>query len=220
MGTLYVVGTPIGNLKDLSDRALAVLRDAELVAAEDTRVTGRLLASAGLRRPMVSYRAPVERRALPRLLEALEHGDVALVSDAGTPGISDPGQLLVSAAAAAGHPVLPVPGPSAVGAAVSVSGFGGAGYCFTGYLPRKAGELRRFYRSIEDSERPVVAFESPYRISKSLTALAEVMPDRAIALGRELTKLHEEVLRGTPAEVLAALKGRERGEFTLVISGV
>lgn len=219
LGTLYVVATPIGNLRDLSDRARAVLEGAALIAAEDTRVTGRLLAAAGLKRPMVSYRAPVERRALPRLLEALERGDVALVSDAGTPGVSDPGQVLVSAASAAGHRVLPVPGPSAVAAAVSVSGFGGPGYCFVGYLPRKTGDLRRLFESRRSSERQTVAFESPYRISKSLAVLAEVLPERQIAVGRELTKLHEEVLRGTAGEVLGELRGRERGELTLVIAG-
>lgn len=219
MGTLYVVATPIGNLRDLSDRARAVLEDAGLVAAEDTRVTGRLLAAAGFRKPMISYRAPVERRALPRLLEALEGSDVAIVTDAGTPGVSDPGQALVSAAAAAGHRVLPVPGPSAVAAAVSVSGFGGPGYCFVGFLPRKTGELRRLFESCRSSERQTVAFESPHRISRSLAVLAEVLPGRPIALGRELTKLHEEVLRGTAGEVLEELRGRERGELTLVIAG-
>src|SRR5437879_1851587 len=201
MGTLYVVATPIGNLGDVTARALEVLGSVDLVAAEDTRVTGRLLAAKSLRRPMLSYRAPVERRALPRLLDALARGDVALVSDAGTPSISDPGQQLVAAAWEAGHTVLAVPGPSAVAAAVSIAGFGGPGYCFVGYLPRKAGELRRLFLSLREAERMTVAFESPYRIERSLALLDETLPDRQIAVARELTKLHEEVLRGTPSEV-------------------
>ena len=219
MGTLYVVATPIGNLGDVSARALEVLGSVDLVAAEDTRVTGRLLAAKSLRRPMLSYRAPVERRALPRLLDALAQGDVALVSDAGTPSISDPGQQLVAAAWEAGHQVVAVPGPSAVAAAVSIAGFGGPGYCFVGYLPRKAGELRRLFGSLHDAERATVAFESPYRVDKSLAVLAESLPDRRVALARELTKLHEEVLRGTAAEVRGRLAGRARGEITLVIAG-
>jgi 16S rRNA (cytidine1402-2'-O)-methyltransferase len=219
MGTLYVVATPIGNLGDVTARALEVLGSVDLIAAEDTRVTGRLLAAKSLRKPMLSYRAPVERRALPRLLGALAQGDVALVSDAGTPAISDPGQQLVAAAWQAGHAVVAVPGPSSVAAAVSVAGFPGPGYCFVGYLPRKAGQLRRLFESLQGAERPTVAFESPHRIEKSLAVLGETLPDREIAVARELTKLHEEVLRGTAAEVRGRLAGRARGEITLVISG-
>jgi 16S rRNA (cytidine1402-2'-O)-methyltransferase len=219
MGTLYVVATPIGNLGDVTARALEVLAKVDLVAAEDTRVTGRLLAAKGLRKPMLSYRAPVERRALPRLLGALADGDVALVSDAGTPTVSDPGQKLVAAAWEAGHTVVAIPGPSAVAAAVSVAGFAGPGYCFTGYLPRKPGQLRRLFESLREAERPTVAFESPYRIEKSLGVLEEVLPDRPVAVARELTKLYEEVVRGTAAEVRAGLAGRARGEITLVIAG-
>ena len=214
-----MVATPIGNLEDLSARALRILGEVDVIAAEDTRVTGRLLARHAIRKPMLSYRAPVERRGLPRVLEALERGDVALVSDAGTPAVNDPGQVLVAAAWAAGHRVVPIPGPSAVAAALSASGFGGPGYVFLGYLPRKPGELRRLLTTLADQERPAVAFESPYRVAKALAALAEVLPDRLVMVGRELTKLHEEILRGTPAEVAERLHGRERGEFTLVISG-
>src|SRR5438132_3643560 len=219
MGTLYVVATPIGNYADVTARALEVLSQVQLVAAEDTRVTGRLLAAKSLRKPLMSYRAPVERRSLPRLLDALAVGDVALVSDAGSPTISDPGQALVSAAWEAGHTVVAVPGPSAVTAAVSVAGFGGPGYCFLGYLPRKPGQLRRLFESLTEAERPTVAFESPRRIEKSLGVLEEVLPDRSITLARELTKIHEQVLRGTPATVRAALAGRALGEITLVIAG-
>jgi len=214
-----VVGTPIGNLEDLSARAIRVLGDVSAIAAEDTRVTSRLLARHGIRKPLLSYRAPVEKRGLPRVMAALDEGDVALVSDAGTPTLSDPGQALVTAAWAAGHTVVPVPGPSAVTSALSIAGYGGPGFTFLGYLPRKPGEMRRLLESLRDDARPAVAFESPFRIAKSLRLMAESLPDRSITLTRELTKVHEEVLRGTAAEVLAALGDRARGEFTLVISG-
>jgi len=220
VGTLFVVGTPIGNPEDLSPRALRVLTEASVIAAEDTRVTARLLARHGLRRPMVSHRAPVEARSLPRLLEALGRGDVALVTDAGTPTLSDPGRRLVAAAWEAGHRVVPVPGPSAVTAALSVAGFGGAGFCFAGFLPRRQGELRRFFESLRGVPRPTVVFESPHRLRRSLQVMAEVLPDRPLALARELTKRHEQILRGTPAELLDAVGEPVRGEVTVVISGV
>jgi len=193
---LYVVATPIGNLEDVSARALRVLSEVTAIAAEDTRVTARLLARHNLRKPLISYRAPVERKGLPRVMAAL-----------------------VSAAWAAGHTVVPIPGPSAIAAALSVSGYTGPGFTFAGYLPRKPGEMRRLLQTLADDSRPAVAFESPFRIKRSLALVAEVMPDRAVTVTRELTKLHEEVLRGTATEVAAALGDRVRGEITLVISG-
>jgi 16S rRNA (cytidine1402-2'-O)-methyltransferase len=219
LSKLFVVATPIGNLEDVSARALRVLGEVSAIAAEDTRVTSRLLARNGVRKPLISYRAPVERRGLPRVMAALDDGDVALVSDAGTPTLSDPGQALVTAAWAAGHTVVPIPGPSSVTAALSIAGYGGPGFTFLGYLPRKPGEMRRLLESLREDPRPAVAFESPFRIKKSLGLLAETLPERSITLTRELTKLHEEVLRGTAAEVSAALGERTRGEFTLVVSG-
>ncbi|TME67795.1 MAG: 16S rRNA (cytidine(1402)-2'-O)-methyltransferase [Chloroflexi bacterium] len=216
---LYVVATPIGNLEDVSARALRVLGEVSVIAAEDTRITARLLARHGIRRPLISYRAPVERRGLPRVLAALDEGDVALVSDAGTPTLSDPGQALVTAAWAAGHTVVPIPGPSSVTAALSIAGYGGPGFTFLGYLPRKPGEMRRLLESLRADPRPAVAFESPFRVQKSLALIAESLPERSITVTRELTKMHEEVLRGTASEVSAALGERARGEFTLVISG-
>src|SRR5438046_396538 len=219
MSSLYVVATPIGNLEDISARALRVLSEVSAIAAEDTRVTSRLLARHSIRKPLLSYRAPVERRGLPRVLAALDGGDVALVSDAGTPTLSDPGQALVTAAWDAGHTVVPIPGPSSVTAALSIAGYGGPGFTFLGYLPRKPGEMRRLIDSLREDARPAVAFESPYRVQKSLALIAEALPDRDVTVTRELTKLHEEVLRGTASEVLAALGDRSRGEFTLVISG-
>jgi 16S rRNA (cytidine1402-2'-O)-methyltransferase len=216
---LFVVATPIGNLEDITARALRVLGEVSAIAAEDTRITSRLLARHAIRKPMISYRAPVERRGLPRVMAALDEGDVALVSDAGSPTLSDPGQALVEAAWAAGHTVVPIPGPSAITAALSIAGYGGPGFTFLGYLPRKPGEMRRLLVAIADDPRPAVAFDSPYRVRKSLALLAEVLPKRAVTVARELTKLHEQVLRGTAAEVLAALDDPPRGEFTLVISG-
>jgi 16S rRNA (cytidine1402-2'-O)-methyltransferase len=216
---LFVIGTPIGNLEDVTARALRVLGEVGAIAAEDTRVTARLLGRHGIRKPLISYRAPVERRGLPRVMAALDVGDVALVSDAGTPTVSDPGQALVTAAWAAGHTVVPIPGPSSVTAALSVAGYSGPGFTFLGYLPRKPGEMRRLFASLAEDSRPAIAFESPFRVKKSLAAMADVLPERQVTLTRELTKLHEEVLRGTASEVLAALGDRARGEFTLVISG-
>jgi 16S rRNA (cytidine1402-2'-O)-methyltransferase len=219
LSKLFVVGTPIGNLEDTTARAVRVLGEVGAIAAEDTRVTARLLARHGIRKPLISYRAPVERRGLPRVMSALDEHDVALVSDAGTPTLSDPGQALVEAAWAAGHTVVPIPGPSAVTAILSVAGYGGPGFTFLGYLPRKAGEMRRLLATLAADPRPAVAFESPYRILKSLAVIVEVLPERQLTVGRELTKLHEQVLRGTAGEVIAALGDRARGEFTLVISG-
>lgn len=218
MSTLYVVATPIGNLEDVSPRALRILGEVGAIAAEDTRVTARLLARHGIRKPFVSYRAPVERRGLPRVMAELDQHDVALVSDAGTPTLSDPGQALVTAAWAAGHTVVPIPGPSAVTAALSVAGYGGPGFTFLGYLPRKPGELRRLLAALTGDPRPAVAFDSPYRIRKSLAIIAEVMPQRHLTLTRELTKLHEQIVRGTASEVLAELADPARGEITLVLS--
>ena len=214
-----MVATPIGNLEDVSARALRILSEVGGIAAEDTRVTARLLARHQIRKPMISYRAPVERRGLPRVMAAHAEGDVALVSDAGTPTLSDPGAQLVSAAWSAGHTVVPIPGPSAVAAALSIAGQGGPGFTFVGYLPRKPGDMRRLLRTLVDDPRPAVAFESPYRARKSLALIDEVLPDRPVTLARELTKLHEQVLRGTAAEVAAALGEKVRGEITLVIGG-
>jgi len=219
VSTLFVIGTPIGNLEDTTARAVRVLGEVGAIAAEDTRVTARLLARHGIKTPLISYRAPVERRGLPRVLSALDQNDVALVSDAGTPTVSDPGQALVEAAWAAGHTVVPIPGPSAVTAALSVAGYGGPGFTFLGYLPRKPGEMKRLLATLADDPRPAVAFDSPYRVLKSLAIIAEMMPKRELTVARELTKLHEQVVRGTALNVISALGDRTRGEFTLVISG-
>ena len=213
-----MVGTPIGNLEDLSARAVRILGEVSAIAAEDTRVTSRLLARHGIRKPMLSYHDFRDDHLLGGVA-ALEEGDVALVSDAGTPTLSDPGQALVTAAWAAGHTVVPIPGPSSVTAALSIAGYGGPGFTFVGYLPRKPGEMRRLLESLRADPRPAVAFESPFRIRKSLALIAESLPERRLTVTRELTKVHEEVLRGTASNVLEALGDRARGEFTLVFAG-
>jgi 16S rRNA (cytidine1402-2'-O)-methyltransferase len=220
-GTLYLVGTPIGNLGDMSDRARETLRMVDLVAAEDTRRTGNLLRAFGISTRRVSFFEGNERERTGALLEALREGrDVALVSDAGMPGVSDPGFLLVRACIAEGIDVRVVPGPSAVLAALVVSGLPTDRFAFEGFLPRRAGERRERLRALARDRRTIVLFESPRRVATLLRdALAE-LGDRRMALARELTKLHEEVVRGTVSEVLARVAdATPRGEVVVVLEG-
>ena len=219
-GKLLVVATPIGNLDDLSPRARAAFEAADLVACEDTRHTGRLLAHLGIKKPLLSLHEHNERQRLPRLLADLREGrTVALTSDAGTPLLSDPGFVLVREAAAAGIRIEPIPGPAAPVAALVVSGMPPYPFTFAGFPPPKTGKRRAFYRGWKELGHTLVLFESPHRLVASLEdALAE-LGDRPAAVARELTKLHEEVLRGTLSELLAELKGRAtvKGEVVLVI---
>src|SRR3990170_3026405 len=219
MPTLFVVATPIGNLEDVTLRALRVLREVSLIAAEDTRTTRKLLAHHGIRNRLLSYNDHNKAARIPRLLHALREGDVALVSEGGTPVISDPGLDLVAAALDGGFAVTPVPGPSAVTAALAVSGLASRQFTYLGFLPRRAGERRRLFAALRDDPRAIVAFESPHRLRVSLTALRDALGDRRVAVCRELTKKFEEVFRGTLSEALAHF-GEPRGEFTLVIGGV
>ena len=218
MPSLYVVATPIGNLEDLTFRALRVLREVGLIAAEDTRVTRRLLDRYEIRTPVTSYHEHNKASKLPTLVAALKEKDVALVSDAGTPAISDPGAELVSAAAAAGVPVIPIPGPSAVTSAIAVSGLAIDKFVYLGFLPRKRTERRRLLLPLGRDTRALVAFETPRRLKGSLEEIRDTLGDRRIAVCRELTKLYEEVFRGTVSEALAYFE-RPRGEFTFVIAG-
>ncbi len=220
-GRLYLVGTPIGNLGDLSDRARETLESAEIVAAEDTRRTGRLLAHLGIKRPMLSLFEGNERERTKQLLARLREGkDVALVTDAGMPSISDPGFVLVRACVEEGIDVRVVPGPSAVTAALAVSGLPVDRFVFEGFLPRRAGERRQRLRALAHDPRTVVVFESPVRVATLLRDVLVELGDRRMALARELTKLHEEVVRGRVAEVLARLADSEpRGEVVVVIEG-
>jgi 16S rRNA (cytidine1402-2'-O)-methyltransferase len=221
-GTLLVVATPIGNLGDLSPRAREALARADLVACEDTRHTGRLLAQLGIKKPLLSLHEHNERRRLPRLLADLAEGrTIALASDAGTPLLSDPGYLLVRAAAAQGARVEAIPGPSAVLAALVVSGLPPHPFTFAGFPPPKPGRRRAFYRGLAGLGHTVVVFESPHRLLASLDDALSELGDRPAAVGRELTKLHEEVLRGSLGEIAAALRARPalKGEFVLVLGG-
>jgi 16S rRNA (cytidine1402-2'-O)-methyltransferase len=221
-GRLVLVATPIGNLEDLSPRAARALAEADLVACEDTRRTGRLLAGLGLAKPLLSLHEHNERARLPRLLEALAEGKVvAVASDAGTPLLSDPGFPLVRAAIEAGHRVEPVPGPSAALAALVASGLPPYPFTFAGFPPPKSGRRRTFYRSLAALDHTLVLYESPHRLLKSLSDARAELGDRRAAVGRELTKLHEELLYGRLSELEAALGARPSllGEFVLVVAG-
>jgi len=219
MPTLYVVATPIGNLEDVTLRALRVLREVSLIAAEDTRTTRKLLAHYDIRARLISYNEHNKAARTPRLLAALRDGDVALVSEGGTPVISDPGQDLVTAALEAGFTVTPIPGPSAVTAALAVSGLSTRQFTYLGFLPRRAGERRRLFAALRDDPRTIVAFESPHRLLRSLSDMHAEWSERRIAVCRELTKLFEEVFRGSISEALEHFADRPRGEFTLVVEG-
>ncbi len=219
-GTLYVVATPIGNLEDITLRALRVLRDdVQLIACEDTRQTHKLLDHYGIRKPLVSYHEHNEAARVPEILEAINQGDnVALVSDAGTPLLSDPGYRVVTAAIAAGVQVVPVPGACAVLAALAGSGLPTDEFWFVGFLPAKAGPRRKLLAEIAAHEGTVVAYESPHRIIETLSDVTEILSNRPIVLARELTKMYEEFIHGTAAEVSARLtKNQARGEMTLLI---
>ena len=219
MPTLYVVGTPIGNLEDVTLRALRVLGEVGLIAAEDTRVTRKLLDRYAIRTPLTSYGDHNKVSKLPQLLDALANVDVAVVSDAGMPGVNDPGQELVSAALTAGFHAVPVPGPSALTAAIAVSGLPVGQFFYLGFMPRKRVERRRLLGEAAASSRTVVAFETRYRLKASLEDVLDVLGDRRITICRELTKLHEEIFRGAVSEALTHFEA-PRGEFTLVIEGV
>jgi 16S rRNA (cytidine1402-2'-O)-methyltransferase len=220
-GHLYVVGTPIGNLGDLSDRARETLAAVDLVVAEDTRRTGKLLAHAGIRARMISLFEGNERQRIDELLERLSEGaTVALVSDAGMPAVSDPGFRLLRAAVEAGIGISVVPGPSAVTAALVVSGLPTDRWVFEGFLPRRPSERRSRLRALAHDPRTVVLFESPLRVVTLLRDVLVELGDRRAAVARELTKIHEEVLRGRVSEVLAMLLDSEpRGEIVVVLEG-
>ena len=220
MGTLYLVATPIGNLEDLSPRAVRTLREARLIAAEDTRVTRKLLTHFDLHTPLTSYFEHNKLAKLDSILAALTQGDVALVSDAGTPAINDPGYELVRAALEAGHKVCPIPGPSAPLAALAASGLPTDAFLYLGYLPRKASERRALAGQIAILSYTLILLESPHRLLDSLADLLSAFGDREIAIARELTKVHEEIWRGPISAALEYFTQNEpRGEFTLVVEG-
>ncbi len=221
MGTLYLVATPIGNLADITQRAIDTLRDVRCIAAEDTRHTGKLLGHYQIDTPLISYHEYSKQTRIERVLNELAAGDVALVSDAGTPGLSDPGYRLVRAALDAGHAVTPVPGPSAPIAALVASGLPTDSYIFLGYLPRKISERHSVLENLADERRTLILFEVPHRLRQALDDMISIFgPQRPAAVCRELTKMHEEILRGSLQTIRAHFSGVEpRGEFTLVIGG-
>jgi 16S rRNA (cytidine1402-2'-O)-methyltransferase len=218
MPTLYIVATPIGNLEDVSLRALRVLREVKLIAAEDTRKTRRLLTTYDIKTPVTSYFEHNKQTKLDYILNRLEEGDVALVSEAGMPGISDPGYELVVAASQRGIKVIPVPGPSAVTTALAVSGLPTDRFTCIGFLPNKASARRRALESVAGETGTIIVFEAPHRLPAALDDILLVLGDRRLAVCRELTKLHEEVFRGTVNGARSYFK-EPRGEFTLVIEG-
>ena len=218
MPVLYVVATPIGNLEDISLRALRVLREVKLIAAEDTRKTRRLLTAYDIKTPMTSYYEHNKLTKLDYILDQLKEADVALVSEAGMPGISDPGYELLVATGRHNIPVVPVPGPSAITTALAVSGLPTDRFIYIGFLPNKAGARRRILESVADEPGTIIALEAPHRLTAALDDILNTLSDRRIAVCRELTKLHEEVFRGTVSEAMTHFTG-PRGEFTLVIEG-
>ena len=221
VGTLYVVATPIGNLEDITLRALRVLKEVDLIAAEDTRHTRKLLAHYNISTPLTSYYDQIERRKAPALIDKLKAGDsIALVSDAGTPGIADPGYRLVQGAWAAGIRVVPLPGPSMLTALLSIGGLPTDRCVFEGFLPAKKTQRRKVLLQLQAESRTLVVFESPHRLQETLADMQDIFGDRQAVIGRELTKMFEEVLRGTLGELRTRFHKREiRGEVALLVAG-
>jgi 16S rRNA (cytidine1402-2'-O)-methyltransferase len=222
MATLYIIGTPIGNLGDISFRAVEILKTVDLVACEDTRRTLKLLSHLGIRVKMLSCRSRNEEFAAEKVLEALKQGQtVAYASDAGTPALSDPGAVLARMAAEAGHDVIPIPGPSAFAALLSIAGGRDKTVVFEGFLSPKPGRRKSRLKELMAMDAACVLYESPFRVIKLLTNIAEIDKGRYICVGREMTKIHEEYIRGPAAEVLGILsrKKEQIGEFSLYISG-
>lgn len=219
-GTLYLVATPIGNLEDITLRALRILRECDVIAAEDTRHTGRLLQHYGISRPLISYFKFNEARRSEEIVNRLRGGEkVALVTDAGTPGISDPGERVVRAVLAAGCRVEAAPGPCALIAGLTASGLPADEFYYAGFLPHKSGQRRKQVERLALIPATLVLYESPYRIEKLLTELTDVFADRQVVLARELTKKFEEFLRGAPADLLEHFRTRKpKGEFVVLIA--
>lgn len=217
-GTLFVVATPIGNLKDITVRAVETLRTVDVVACEDTRRTEKLMRHLEIHRPLVRYDEHTHVKASRRLVDEMQSGkSVALVTDAGTPGVSDPGTRLVADVLAEGIKVEPIPGPSAVSAAISVSGFGKEGYVFLGFLPPRKGRAKRILQEAFGLGRKVAIFESPYRVEDTLSMVSEVAPEAHIVLAREMTKIHEEFIRGDIEKIRTYVqKAPLKGEVVMV----
>lgn len=223
MSTLYIVGTPIGNLGDITYRAVETLKNVDVVAAEDTRHTLQLLTHLKIRKPLISCRAQNEKIAAQKIIQLMDEGkNIAFASDAGTPGISDPGAILAGLVRKAGHSVVPIPGPSAFATLASVAGAGGKTLIFEGFLSPKPGKRRSRLKELLSTEDAIVLYESPFRIVKLLTDIADIDNNRRVVVGRELTKLHEEIVEGTAAELRDDFTSRAsiKGEFAVFISGI
>jgi 16S rRNA (cytidine1402-2'-O)-methyltransferase len=218
MPVLYIIATPIGNLEDISLRALRLLREVQLIAAEDTRTTRRLLNAYNIKTPLTSYHEHSKRAKLNYLLDYLEKEDLALVSEAGMPGLSDPGYELIVAAVERGIPVVPIPGASAVITALVVSGLPTDQFLYVGFLPRRKGQRQRLLNAIVDEPRTIVAFETPHRLREALSEIGEILGNRRLCVCRELTKVHEEIFRGRVNQAREHF-AEPRGEFSLVIEG-
>ena len=218
MSALYVIATPIGNLEDISMRALRLLREVKLIAAEDTRTTRHLLGAHDIKTPLTSYHEHSKRAKLDYLLDFLEREDLALVSEAGMPGLSDPGYDLIVAAIEHGVTVVPIPGASAVITALAVSGLPTDQFLYVGFLPRRKGQRQRILSSILEEPRTIVAFETPHRLNEALLDIEEILGNRRISVCRELTKVHEEIFRGRVSQAREHFV-KPRGEFTLVVEG-
>jgi len=220
-GTLYIVSTPIGNLEDITLRALRILKEVDLIAAEDTRHTGLLLRHFGIQKPLTSYFEGNELKKREFILSRLKQGErIALVSDAGTPGISDPGFRLIQLTIENEIPVVPIPGPSAVITALSVAGLPTDAFLFRGFLPHKPKKRRDLLKQLEGVRETLIFYESPHRLSETLKDILELLGDREMVLTRELTKIYEEILRGTASDILNQIAEKKlKGEITLLISG-
>ena len=223
MGKLYLVGTPIGNLEDITLRAIRILKEVDCIAAEDTRRTGKLLQHLQIKTPQISYHEHNQDRRTPELIARLQQGEeIALVTDAGMPSISDPGVELVSAAIAANIPVIPIPGPTAAISALAASGMPTERFTFEGFLPSKESERQERLELLRSETKTVILYEAPHRILKTLTDLAAVVGNREIVLARELTKIHEEFWRGSIGDAIAMYTNQRqpKGEYTLVLKGI
>lgn len=220
-GKLYIVATPVGNLEDITLRALRILREVDVIAAEDTRHSLKLLNNYGIAKPLISYWSEKEKVKAEAILDRLKTGlSVALISDAGTPGISDPGSVLIRRAIEEKIDIIPIPGPSAHTAALCVSGLPTEEFTFLGFLPSKSGQRQRRLYELKHELRTLIFYEAPHRLLQTLSDINEILGDRRVALSKEISKIHEEILRGTLAEVRAALQTRMiAGEYVIIVEG-
>lgn len=222
-GILYIVSTPIGNLGDITFRAIETFKKADTIACEDTRVTRKLLFYYNIQKPLLNYREHNEKGMTEKIIALLKNGkSVVLLSDAGTPLISDPGNVLVKRAIEEGISVIPIPGPTAAIAALTISGLPTESFLFIGFLPRKPGKMKKFLESIKNYPHTLIFYESPFRVVKTLKVISDTLGDRRISVSRELTKMFEETLRGTISEVLGTLENRKtlKGEFVIIVEGI